>query len=192
MQNVHHVINQEKKKIAAFAVAFAAAAACAIPLSATTNAAPLDKLDLSISGSSQDDDGDRRGGALRLASTDQLENLGLGLTGYDASNGNTSNGILKLETTDYLENVSALSDVKTVDEDGSTAQNTTKVATTDYLENVAGSNHTYTKDEDGNSSEATIAGHSNDYGQDTGLEATSTTVDDGDVTNTGIRFGFED
>lgn len=193
MKSTRQILSQDKKKIAAFAVSLAAVAALTVPMSATTSAAPLDNLDLTVASSSHDEDGNQSGGALRVVAADQLENIGLGLNGYSMDeDGAHSKGSVMVESTDYLENVSAMTDAKSVDEDGAMSHNKNTVTTTDYLENTDVQSWTHTVDEDGNTSNLGAIVKSHDYGEDAGLGLESMQTADGDVTNTGIRFGFED
>jgi len=72
-------------------------------------------------------------------------------------------------------------------------KNTANLTSTDYGEDVQGSSWTWNQDDEGDSSSFGLTGQSMDYGTDAlGGTAESNSVQDGDIQNNVIRFGFED
>jgi hypothetical protein len=166
MPSTHQLINPSKAKITGLAVSLAAVGMFAAGSIGSAKAAPLDKLNLSVASSTTDEDGSSSSAGLRVVSADQLENTGLGLQATNTdSDGSASNNKVILQSTDYGQNLSSITDNRVAGNDGHAMGGTSSLSSEDYGQNLQGG---------------------------ASVSAQSKQVNDGDVTNAGIHFGFED
>lgn len=121
-----------------------------------------DKVDLGTGFSSESEDGDKSSVGVRALATDDLENLGVGAQAANRS------------------------------EDGDESSVGTSLETTDNLENVATNTHASQRDEDGDGSDVNIGAESRDNLDDVNTNVGVRNQDDGDTSNFGVNFSFED
>ena len=135
------------KSILAVGGVAALAFAAVLAFAPTSQALSLENVNLSTGVSSQDDDGSWSSLGLRLASQDDLENLGLGLMAQNVDDDESQSLGLGLEATDELENLTLNSEAAT--QDGDEWTNTgVNLGTEDNLENVWTDVHHMTADGD--------------------------------------------